>query len=588
MKFDRETLIVFLIAGAIVLGWTTLYPRWTASRQEKANLEQKARQTAEAESLSVSSQAMKPVTAPAASRVAAAGKTPALEKLPSVPVARKYTLQNKAVRYFFNSDGVIQEIELSGIYRTNASAKDKTRTSILIQEPAGFEPFSVVIPPDAGNFRMTGIKGTNPTSSDLELTKYFVDSATGAAITVVQKFRIGKDNTLQCTMALSANRDLHLSRLIVWGGALDPLKQLSNDDLRDIHQLEYCLSGSKKAVVIDASADMKKFMDGKTTEPIEWVAASNKYFLSLFYSHPPFSGGCELINFDQKDSQGNSFRRPGIAGVYGNLFLKQNVPSVFQYTFYAGPKDMAQMRSLPESAFYAIHLAYWSWLEPLCRPMLWLLNKLNEFTKDYGLSIILLTVLVKLVLWPLIHKGNKSMRKLQRVQPMVKDLKEKYKDQPQEFQRRMMELYAKEKVSPFGGCFPMILQIPIFIALYSTLDSAVELRHASFLWATDLSRPDLVGPTIYGIGLHPFILLSTGLMVLQQKLSPPIGDPTQRKVMMFMPVMMLVFFYSFPSGLALYWTVNNVLSILQMLYSQYAAKKEEELLNKNTDGKKTA
>ena len=237
------------------------------------------------------------------------------------------------------------------------------------------------------------------------------------------------------------------------------------------------------------------------------------------------------------------------------------------------------MKGLPASAESAVRLAYWGWVEPLCRPMLYLLNLLKDLTGSYGLAIILLTVLVKLVLWPLIHKGNKSMRRMQRIQPLVKELKEKYKDNQPEFSRQMMELYKKENVSPFGGCFPMLLQLPVFIALYSTLDSSVELRHVSFLWAQDLSRPDLVGPTIFGIGLHPFILISTGLMVLQQKLAPPMADPMQHKMMMLMPVIMLVFFYNFPSGLALYWTVNNILSILQMKYSQYAAKKEELALN---------
>ena len=243
------------------------------------------------------------------------------------------------------------------------------------------------------------------------------------------------------------------------------------------------------------------------------------------------------------------------------------------------------MKGLPASSGNAIHLAYWGWLEPLCRPMLQLLNLLKDLTGSYGLAISLLTVIVNLGLWPLIHKGNKSMRRMQRIQPQLKELKEKYKDNQQEFSRRMMELYRKENVSPFGGCLPMLLQLPVFIALYSTLDSSVELRHVAFLWAQDLSRPDLVGPTIFGIGLHPFIIISTLLMVLQQKIMPPMaGDPMQQKVMMYMPVIMLFFFYNFPSGLALYWTVNNVLSILQMKFSQYAAQKEEQEL-KNSAGK---
>ena len=218
--------------------------------------------------------------------------------------------------------------------------------------------------------------------------------------------------------------------------------------------------------------------------------------------------------------------------------------------------------------------------------MLALLNWLKSVSGSYGLAIILLTVIVKLVLWPLIHKSNKSMRRMQKIQPKLKELKDKYKDNPQVFNQKMMELYREEKVNPMGGCLPMLLQFPVFIALYSTLEAAVELRNVPFLWAKDLSQPDAIGPEIWGFTLHPLILISTALMVLQMKLTPQTGDPVQRKMMMFMPLIMLIFFYNFPSGLALYWTVNNILSILQMKYSQYSARKEEE--SEKASGKNSA
>ena len=167
------------------------------------------------------------------------------------------------------------------------------------------------------------------------------------------------------------------------------------------------------------------------------------------------------------------------------------------------------------------------------------------------------------------------MRRMTKLQPKLQELKEKYKDNPQMLNQKMMELYREEKVNPMGGCLPMLLQFPVFIALYSTLEAAVELRNVPFLWAKDLSQPDAIGPEIWGFSLHPLILISTGLMILQMKLTPQSGEPMQRKMMMFMPLIMLIFFYNFPSGLALYWTVNNILSILQMKYSQYAAQKEE-------------
>jgi YidC/Oxa1 family membrane protein insertase len=215
-------------------------------------------------------------------------------------------------------------------------------------------------------------------------------------------------------------------------------------------------------------------------------------------------------------------------------------------------------------------------MEFLARPLVVFLKYLKEWCGSYGIAIILLTIIVRVVFWPVTQKANNSMRKMQKVGPMVKELKEKYKDNPQLMNQKMMELYRQEKVNPLGGCLPMLLQFPVFIALYSTLEAAVELRNVPFLWAKDLSQPDAIGPEIWGFSLHPLILISTGLMVLQMKLTPQAGDPLQRKLMMFMPLIMLIFFYNFPSGLALYWTVNNILSILQMKYSQYAAKKEEE------------
>ena len=145
---------------------------------------------------------------------------------------------------------------------------------------------------------------------------------------------------------------------------------------------------------------------------------------------------------------------------------------------------------------------------------------------------------------------------------------------------RMMELYRTEKVSPLGGCLPILLQIPVFFALYSALDSAVELRQVSFLWAEDLARPDLIGPQIdlpfFGpTGLHPLVIAMTLLMVLQQKMTPSNMDPAQQKVMMLMPVIMLFMLYNLPSGLTLYWTVSQIFSILQMKYGQKVAEREE-------------
>ncbi len=230
----------------------------------------------------------------------------------------------------------------------------------------------------------------------------------------------------------------------------------------------------------------------------------------------------------------------------------------------------------------AMHFSYFSWFEFLARPMVLLLVYLkNHICHSYGLAIILLTIIVRLIFWPITQKANNSMRKMQKLQPQMKEIREKYKDNPQEMNVRMMELYRKEKVSPLGGCLPILFQIPVFFALYSALDSAVELRQVGFLWCTDLAKPDLIGPQIDlpflgPTGLHPLVIAMTILMVVQQRMTPSAADPMQQKMMMLMPVIMLFMLYNLPSGLTLYWTVSQVFSILQMKYGLIIAKREEE------------
>jgi YidC/Oxa1 family membrane protein insertase len=179
----------------------------------------------------------------------------------------------------------------------------------------------------------------------------------------------------------------------------------------------------------------------------------------------------------------------------------------------------------------------------------------------------------------LTSKGNESMRKMQKVQPLFKELKEKYKDDPQLLNQKMTELYRKEGINPLAGCLPILLQIPIFFALYAMLDNAIALRHVSFLWAKNLAAADTVfsiplGFTlpfanISAIPVNPLVLMMTALMIIQQRMTPNASmDPAQKRMMMMMPIIMLIFLYSLPSGLTLYWTVSNLCSIIQLWLQQ--------------------
>ncbi|MFM1806875.1 MAG: hypothetical protein RL212_1134 [Pseudomonadota bacterium] len=206
----------------------------------------------------------------------------------------------------------------------------------------------------------------------------------------------------------------------------------------------------------------------------------------------------------------------------------------------------------------------YGWLTILAKPIFWLLEKIHGVVNNWGWAIILLTVLIKLVFFPLSAASYKSMARMKEVQPRLLEMKERYKGEPQKLNQAMMEMYRKEKINPLGGCFPVLIQIPVFIALYWVLLASVEMRAAPWVgWIEDLSKPDTLFGVWLGapIGLLPILMAVS--MFIQTKLNPTPPDPIQAKLMMLMPIAFSFMFFFFPSGLVLYWVVNNVLSIAQ-------------------------
>ena len=232
---------------------------------------------------------------------------------------------------------------------------------------------------------------------------------------------------------------------------------------------------------------------------------------------------------------------------------------------FAGPKDLDVLKGVGQDLDRLVDLG---WFDFLARPALYLLKFLYRFTGNYGLAIILVTVLQKVAFHPLTHKSLKSMQAMQAVQPKLQALQERYKNNPQKKQEETMALYRKHGVNPMGGCLPMVVQIPIFIALYNALGSSVEMWQAPFLWIRDLTQPD----SLFSVPVWGGYILSANLLALfmgvsmwvQQKMSPPAGDPRQAQMMLWMmPIIFTFMFWSFPSGLVLYWLVNNILQIGQ-------------------------
>lgn len=285
----------------------------------------------------------------------------------------------------------------------------------------------------------------------------------------------------------------------------------------------------------------------KTSEEGGWIAFLQHYFLSAWVANPEESN----LFFGQR--RGDGTYTVGFTGPLQEV--EPGATGNWRSRFYVGPKDQKRLEEIAPNLNLTVDYGFLWWLAV---PLFYILDALHGFVGNWGAAIILLTVLVKAVLYPLSAASYKSMANMRRVAPQLKRIQERFSDDRQKLSQEMMALYKKEKVNPLGGCLPMLLPMPIFIALYWVLFESVELRHAPFmLWIDDLAAKD---------PLFVLPLLMGASMYLQQLLSPAVGDPMQVRMMKLMPVMFTALFLFFPAGLVLYWLVNSVLSIAQQWY----------------------
>jgi YidC/Oxa1 family membrane protein insertase len=281
---------------------------------------------------------------------------------------------------------------------------------------------------------------------------------------------------------------------------------------------------------------------------VSWGAFESKYFIAALISKQPALTNLVLAK-DPKNLVYVSLDGPSILVPTGQS-------SEFSYSLYLGPKDHDILKA--EGVGLENAIDFGSWIKWLALPLLITLNFIYKFVHNYGVAIIILTIIIKIFFWPLGTKSYKSMKDMQKIQPLMNELKTKYKDDKQRMNQEVMQLYKTHKVNPLGGCLPMLLQIPVFFGLYKALLYAIELRHQPFVWwIQDLSAKDPYYIT-------PIVMGAT--MVLQQKMTPAAGDPMQQKLMMIMPIVFTFLFLNFPSGLVIYWLFNNILSIGQQYY----------------------
>jgi YidC/Oxa1 family membrane protein insertase len=287
----------------------------------------------------------------------------------------------------------------------------------------------------------------------------------------------------------------------------------------------------------------------ETTEKgeIKWFSFGGEYFVALLI--PPPSKEITLsVKGTEKDLLKADVIIPSIS-----IPPREKVHVAYQ--IYLGPKDEDRLKALGVGAEKLVDFGFFT---IVAKPLVWFLRLTHTVTKNFGIDIIILSILIKIVFLPLTQISFKSMKEMQKVQPEMNRLKEQYKNDKARLQQEIMLLYKRRKINPMSGCLPMLIQIPVFIALYNALQNGIEMRHAPFfLWIMDLSAKD----PIY---ITPLIMGAT--MVIQQKMTPTAADPTQAKMFLLMPVMFTFLFLSFPSGLVIYWLINNVLSIAHQYY----------------------
>jgi YidC/Oxa1 family membrane protein insertase len=289
-------------------------------------------------------------------------------------------------------------------------------------------------------------------------------------------------------------------------------------------------------------------IQARTTYPgVKWAAYQENYFFAGIASTTQLATGFIEQGRTEPDSMKTETVVPGI--LLDSRSIAPGDAIMQRIVLLMGPKKYDELKEL---GLGIENIVDFGWITVLGKFFYYVLTTSVVYLKNFGLGIILITVAIKLILFPLSHKQMQSMKKMQAIQPQMKAIQEKYRKDPQKQQQELGKLYKTHGVNPMGGCLPLLVQFPVFIALYQVLMNAIEMRGASFLWVSDLSQPNVAMVIIMGVS-----------MFVQQKMTPATGDPRQAKIMMMLPIIFTAMFWNFPAGLVLYWLTNNILTIGQ-------------------------
>jgi YidC/Oxa1 family membrane protein insertase len=385
-------------------------------------------------------------------------------------------------------------------------------------------------------------------------------------------FSFVADNGLQIEKVYRFSADSYVMDFEVrlTNGSGQPLKDSLFVALRnEFHGKKSQYGSQGPAVLVDRSLENVPIDEiakkNSLTGNIKWVALESRYFMTsvIPLKEQPATARLSVLPNNGVEVQ----------YVEPEYTIDPGSQLKLDFLVFFGPRSVGAVKQAGHELERIIDFGYF---DILAKPCLWLMNYLYNIIPNYGVAIIILTILSKILLWPLGTKSYKSMNQMKKLQPLIKEIRDKYKDDKKKMNEEVMRLHRTYGVNPLGGCLPMVVQIPVFFALYRMLDQAIELRHAPFIgWINDLSAPDRLGHFDFAIpfmeapyGIPVLTLIMGATMLWQQKMTPATGDPSQAKMMMLMPVVFTFIFINFSSGLVLYWLVNNLLSIGQQYYTQ--------------------
>ncbi|MFP5258536.1 MAG: membrane protein insertase YidC [Acidobacteriota bacterium] len=520
---NKRVILAVALSLAVLVGWNFLFPPAKPAPKPETAVQQPADQTA-----------------------GAAAPAPKAETLPAFAPTpgKKITVDTPLYTAVFNATGgVLEQFSLKNYRQT--IAPDSPLVDLINDKARTKAPLGIIL-------------NGSPTWQNVEWSVEGGDLKLDAAGSgsLVLAGRMG-DTVIKRVLTFSGDSYLIDEKFSLSNNSAAPLRDrlsmtvsvdrlsAAGDSYNPTQAAFYGASG------LTLESGEKKLIEGVALEkPVEWGAVMSNYFLIGIIPETP-------------DLHGKAKFEDGVFRVAldkDGIEIPAGGRTDLSISYFLGPKVPKYLEMAPHKLVASID---YGWFDFVAKPLIKLLHFFYDYVGNYGTAIILLTILIKLIFWPLSQKSYKSMDQMKKLQPLLTQLREKYKDDRTKMNEEMMQLYKTYKVNPAGGCLPMVVQIPVFFGLYQALLHSIELRHAPFIthlpftnmiWLADLSAKDPYYIT-------PLIMGAT--MFLQQKMTPAPGDPTQAKVMLFMPVIFTFMFLNFPSGLVVYWLVNNVISIAQ-------------------------